>query len=70
MAKIKALAEMEKIVSRNKMLSWDGWTVLHTFASNTGWRSKEGVRIKGQWHIQRRFDVGAEGWDIPTKLVR
>jgi hypothetical protein len=70
MAQIKSLPEMEKIVSRNKMLGWDGWTVLHTFASPTGWRSKEGVRINEVWHIQRRFDVGAEGWDIPPKLVR
>jgi hypothetical protein len=70
MAQIKSLDEMERVVSRNRMLSWDGWTVLHTFESVTGWRSNEGVLIKGKWHIQRRFNVDEEGWDIPNKLVR
>ena len=70
MAKVQSLEAMEKIVSRNRMLSWDGWTVLHSFESPTAWRQKEGVRIKGKWFIQRRFNVGAEGWDIPNKLVR
>lgn len=70
MAQIKSLDEMERVVSRNRMLSWDGWTVLHTFESVTGWRSNEGVLIKGKWHIQRRFSVDEEGWNIPNKLVR
>lgn len=70
MAQIKSLPEMEKIVSRNRMLSWDGWTVLHIFESPTGWRSKEGILVDGKWHIARRFEVTSEGWDIPPKLVR
>jgi hypothetical protein len=70
MAQIRSLPEMEKIVSRNKMLSWDGWTVLHTYSNPVGWRDAYGVFIKGKWFTQRRYEPSGEGWDIPNKLVR
>lgn len=70
MAKIISLDEMEKIVSRNRMLSWDGWTVLHTYPNPVGWRDRNGVRIKGKWFTQRRYEPQSDGWDLPNKLVR
>lgn len=70
MAQIKSLDEMETIVSRNKMLSWDGWTVLYTYSNPTAWKDVAGVFIKGRWFTQKRYDPTGNGWDIPNKLVR
>lgn len=70
MAQIKSLNEMEKIVSRNKMLSWDGWTVLHTYPNPVAWKDVAGVFIQGKWFTQRRYEPAGNGWDIPNKLVR
>ena len=70
MAQIISLDEMEKIVSRNKALSWDGWTVLHTYQNPVGWKDPNGVLIKGKWFTQRRYEPQRSGWDIPNKLVR
>ena len=70
MAQIISLDEMEQIVGRNKMLSWDGWTVLHTYPNPVGWRDAEGVQIKGRWFTQRRYVPAGDGWTIPNKLVR
>lgn len=70
MPKIQSLDEMEGIVSRNRLLSWDGWTVLHTYPNAVGWRDARGVLIKGKWHTQQRFEITETGWEIPKKLVR
>ena len=70
MAQIISLDEMEKIVSRNRSLSWDGWTVLHTYPNPVGWRTNEGVLVKGRWFTQRRYEPQKDGWKIPNKLVR
>ena len=61
---------MEKIVENNKSLSWDGWMVIHRTASPTGWSSPDGAFINDVWHIQKRFELTAKGWDIPEKLVK
>ena len=55
MTQIKSLEEMEQIVSRNKTLSWDGWTVVASFQSDKGRTSKSGALIKGKWYIQKRY---------------
>lgn len=72
MAKIVSLEEMEKIVSRNKMLSWDGWTVLYTYPNPVGWKDTNGMydKKKGKWFVQRRYEPTNIGWDIPGKLMR
>ena len=70
MPKISSLNEMEDIVSRNRRLSWDGWTVLHTYPNPVGWRDDKGVLIRGRWHTQQRFEISETGWEIPKKLVR
>ena len=68
--KITSLEKMEQIVKSNRSLSWDGWTVLNSFPSEKGRTSKNGVRIKGVWNIQNRFEPTMDGWDIPNKFVR
>jgi hypothetical protein len=67
---VKSLEKMEKIVSRNRYLKWDGWTVLNAFPSDRGSTSKDGVLINGKWHIQNRYEPNENGWNIPDKLVR
>ena len=70
MAQIKSLETMEKIVSQNRSLSWDGWTVLNTYQNPVGWKDANGVFIKGKWFTQKRYEPGNDGWNIPNKFVR
>jgi hypothetical protein len=67
--KIRSLEQMEKIVSSNKFLEWDGWTVLHLTPSRNGVTSKFGVYRNGKWYIQRRFEPNLDGWDIPRNFL-
>jgi len=67
---IKSLNSMEKIVSQNKALGWDGWSVTDSKPSPTAWRSKDGVYVNGQWFLQRRYEITPDGWHIPRKFVR
>lgn len=69
MAQIKSLKEMEKIVSRNRSLRWDGWTVVNSYPSDKGRTSKFGAYVNGVWHLQRRFVPTMNGWDIPDRFV-
>jgi hypothetical protein len=64
---IKTIEEMEKFVSSNKELSWDGWTVVKRYPSDKAKTSKQGVRIKGVWYIEQRFEPTSQGWEIPGK---
>jgi hypothetical protein len=65
---IKTINEMEKIVSSNKELSWDGWTVVKRYPSDKAKTSKQGVFIKGVWYIEQRFEATTDGWEIPGKI--
>lgn len=66
---IKSLEKMEAIVSKNKSLSWDGWTVISSYPSEKGRTSPLGAFIKGKWYIQNRFTPSSNGWAIPDKFV-
>lgn len=66
---IKSLEKMESIVSKNKYLSWDGWTVINSYQSEKGRTSPLGAFIKGKWHIQNRFVPSSNGWEIPDKFI-
>jgi hypothetical protein len=66
---IKTIDEMEKLVSSNKNLFWDGWTVVKIYKSDKARTSSDGVRIKGQWFMQERFAPGPDGWTIPEKTL-
>ena len=65
---IKTIEEMEKIVSSNKELFWDGWTVVKRYPSDKAKTSKHGVLVKGVWSIEQRFEPTALGWEIPGNL--
>lgn len=67
---ISSLEQMEKIVSRNRNLRWDGWDVVFSYESDKGRTSKFGARVKGVWHLERRIDLTKNGWDMPKKYVR
>ena len=64
---IKTIEEMEKFVSSNKELSWDGWTVIKRYPSDKAKTSKQGVLVKGVWYIEQRFEPTSQGWEIPGK---
>jgi GTP cyclohydrolase FolE2 len=64
---ITNLEKMEKIVSRNRNLSWIGWDIADRKRSDSGRTSVSGVRIKGEWYLQRIYPVTKQGWDIPNK---
>lgn len=66
---VKELDQMEKIVSKNKSLFWDGWTVVSVYKSDKAKTSKNGVYINGQWCMSKRFEPNRNGWDIPERLV-
>lgn len=66
---VKELEQMEKIVSSNKSLSWDGWTVISSYPSERGRTSKDGKYINSKWHMQNRFEPTRSGWNIPSKFV-
>jgi len=64
---IKSLEKMEKIVAKNKNLSWVGWDVVDRKRSESGRTAVSGVRVDGVWYLQRTYPVTANGWDIPYK---
>jgi hypothetical protein len=66
---IKSLEKMEEIVSSNKLLGWDGWTVTESYASDKGRTSKDGVLKNDKWYIQKRYDLTKNGWNIPGRLI-
>ena len=67
---IKSLEEMEKIVSSNKYLQWDGWTVIHYRYNPVAWRKVNAKYVKGKWFTTTRYEVGSNGWNIPKNFVR
>lgn len=66
---IRSLDRMEKIVSYNKKLSWDGWDVIELTQSDKGRLSTAGSFINGKWYIKKTFSPSRDGWDIPNKYV-
>lgn len=66
---INSLEKMEAIVENNKFLSWDGWTVLENRTKENGIMSNEGRYVNGRWIVQKRYELTADGWEIPNKLV-
>lgn len=64
---IKNLDQMEKIVKSNKNLEWFGWDVAERKRSEHGRTSVGGIRIDGNWYIQKVFKLTGQGWNIPNK---
>jgi hypothetical protein len=67
---VTSLEQMEQIVSKNKALTWDGWTVVHLRQNDSAYSSKQGAYLDGQWYMQDRFDATETGWNLPNKFVR
>jgi hypothetical protein len=67
---INSLNVMESIVNSNKQLSWDGWTVVETFASDKAYFSKFGIYKNNMWQMKKEFIPSNKGWEIPDKYVR
>ena len=66
---IKSLAQMEKIVKGNRMLSWEGWNVVSVLPNKSAWMRPDGAFIKGKWYSKRVYEITETGWEIPNKLV-
>lgn len=64
---IKSLNTMEKIVNKNNNLSWVGWDVRDLKRSESARTAVNGVRVNGDWYLQRIYKVSRDGWDIPNK---
>lgn len=67
---ITALDQMETIVSENKTLFWDGWTVVERLPSEKGRISPQGVFANGKWYVEKRHEPTRTGWEIPNKFAR
>lgn len=67
---VTTVEKMEEIVSGNKALSWDGWTVVHSYLSDKARTSKYGAIVSGKWYMQKRIAPTSSGWEIPDKFVR
>lgn len=66
---VNSLELMESIVEDNESLSWDGWTVIETNSKKNGMLSEKGAYVQGKWVVQNRYEPGANGWEIPKRLV-
>ena len=67
---IKSLEQMEDVVKNSDTLSWDGWTVVESKTNENGMMSKDGALVDGKWIVQKRYEVTANGWEIPNKFMR
>jgi hypothetical protein len=67
---ITTLEQMESIVNKSKVLSWDGWDVVEMYPSERGSSSKFGAYKNGKWHLKKVFTPTSTGWNIPDKHVR
>lgn len=66
---INNIETMEEIVSNNKNLYWDGWTVVSKYKSDKAKTSKFGEYINGKWYITKRFSPDRQGWNIPEAII-
>jgi len=69
MKQIKSLEKMEKIVSKNKSLSWDGWNVVELIKNPGAMFKVNAARINEAWYIKNIFVVDQDGWRIPSKYA-
>lgn len=67
---VKSVAEAEKIVSRNPMLSWDGWDILYSKPDPMAFKKVSGVYHNGRWCNRTVIVPGANGWAIPSDFIR
>jgi hypothetical protein len=66
---VNSLEVMESIVEDNDTLSWEGWTVIENLTKKNGMLSPDGAFVNGAWIVQKRYEPGTNGWDVPKRLV-
>jgi hypothetical protein len=66
---IRSLETMEDIVSKNKSLIWDGWTVVSLKPATGKTNASNVVKIRNKWYVEQRFEVSEIGWNIPDKIL-
>lgn len=64
---INTLNKMEKIVSANPSLRWDGWNVVHLSKSNNAMYKTNGAFVDGSWYIKTVYSPNRDGWKISQK---
>jgi hypothetical protein len=67
---ITSLKQMEQIVSKHSNLCWVGWDIADRKKAEGARTSVNGVRVDGQWYLQRVYPLTEQGWDIPRKYRR
>ena len=64
---VSKLEVMEAIVRKNKNLLWSGWDVIDLKKADNAATSPNGIRVKGEWYLHRKYSADRKGWDIPNK---
>lgn len=64
---VSNLNAMEKFVSENKNLRWEGWNVIHLSKSNSAMYKPSGAFIDGQWYVKTIYAPDRNGWKINKK---
>jgi hypothetical protein len=67
---VSSLDKMEEIVTTNKSLSWDGWTVLESKTDDAAWMKVNAALINNKWHRVNRYEPNENGWTIPDRFVK
>ena len=67
--KINSREDMDNIITNNKNLEWDNWTVV-VLTDDDGYYTKNGVFKNGKWKTQYRFEMVDYGvWEIPDRFL-
>lgn len=61
---------MERVVSANDRLSWDGWDVRHLTPDDLAYYRQDGVQVNGKWYRQKMYGPNENGYTIPDRLVK
>jgi hypothetical protein len=67
---VSSLDKMEKIVSENNSLTWEGWTVLESKVDDGAWMKVNGSFVDGKWNRVTRYEPETNGWNIPDRFVK
>jgi hypothetical protein len=67
---ITSLEIMEKVVSSNSDLDWDGWDVAKYTVSHNAIYSQDGVFRQGKWMKKKVFPLTEQGWHLPSNIGR
>jgi len=68
--KIDSLEKMEKIVSSNPYLKWDGWNVVYLEKDPVADMKKNAMFYNSEWHKAVIFENTDGSWNIPDPILR